>query len=56
MKVTLPKMAPALGPEWTVADEDVVGELGWRALLQGDIGRAFQPRRPTAGVATGTRC
>ncbi len=41
MKVTLPKMTPVLGPDWAVADEDVVGELGWRALLQSDIGRTF---------------
>ncbi len=41
VKVTMPKVAAALGGDWAVVEEDTIGEIGWRSLLQAHIGKMF---------------
>ncbi len=45
--VKLPKVAERLGAGWTLAEEEVMGEIAWRALLQPDIGPTFAAQAST---------
>ena len=49
VKVTLPNLAPALGPGWRRIDNDVNGEWGYYLVLDQFLNNVMESRRAAAG-------